>query len=395
MSHDIFLSYSRKDLDLMHKVCADLQKAGFRVWTDEGIEPGTPLWKDAIETAIENAGFLVALLSPDSKKSIWVKRELDYAAVQKVQILSLLCGGDESNAIPFALIGSQYIDIRTDYKQIQLLIASLSKQIGGVQPLNSVKLEGSLAISVIPSNVLKVIPPPFQWCVVEAGIVNIEGAGDRRGTNGGMYRVERFYIAKYPVTNAQYQVFVDASDGYRDPEWWDYSVDAKNFRKIHVNPKNTMYPGNDLPRTNVSWYDAVAFCRWLSHRTLESISLPTEQQWQRAAIGDKNWVYPWGDDIDIARCNYGGNIDNPTSVMNYPGGASPYGVMDMSGNVWEWCLTKWVSDNSDVSGDYARVIRGGSFDVSSDAARAAFRHFYFPHSRIGDFGFRCVLTPNS
>lgn len=111
----VFLSYSRKDTNMMQRVRDDLLAAGIDVWTDEGIEPGTPLWKDAIEKAIEQAIILIVLLSPDSKQSLWVKRELEYAGVQGVKIIPLLVRGDESTAIPFGLIGSQYVNISADY----------------------------------------------------------------------------------------------------------------------------------------------------------------------------------------------------------------------------------------------------------------------------------------
>jgi hypothetical protein len=108
----IFLSYSRTDSDIMQRIKSSFEAEGIQVWTDEAIEPGTPLWKDAIEHAIELASCVVVILSPDAKNSIWVKRELDYASVQNVPIIALLVRGNDQNAIPFALIGAQYIDIR-------------------------------------------------------------------------------------------------------------------------------------------------------------------------------------------------------------------------------------------------------------------------------------------
>lgn len=128
MAH-VFLSYSRRDAKIMHRLRADLQKAGLSVWTDEGIEPGTPLWKDAIEQAIEGSACLVVILSPDAKHSIWVKRELDYAALHKIRIFPVLAEGEETDAIPFGLVGSQYLDIRRNYAtNLQQLIAAINKQ---------------------------------------------------------------------------------------------------------------------------------------------------------------------------------------------------------------------------------------------------------------------------
>jgi hypothetical protein len=132
--HHVFLSYSRKDTDLMTQIRDDLRAAGLTVWTDEGIEVGTPLWKDAIEKAIEDASCLVVILSPDSKQSIWVKRELDYAAAQGKQIFALMSRGNDSNAVPFALIGSQYIDIRTQYERGKLSIVNRLYQHLAIEP---------------------------------------------------------------------------------------------------------------------------------------------------------------------------------------------------------------------------------------------------------------------
>src|SRR5688572_22773645 len=99
----VFLSYSRKDKEVMQRVRADLQREGLTVWTDEGIEPGTPSWKKAIGKAIEEARCLVVILSPDAKASEWVTRELDYATTHQLTIFALLARGNEQTAIPFAL----------------------------------------------------------------------------------------------------------------------------------------------------------------------------------------------------------------------------------------------------------------------------------------------------
>jgi len=134
--HHVFLSYSRVDISIMHRVRDDLQSAGLKVWTDEGIQPGTTSWKEAIEAAIQDTEMLVVLMSPDSNNSMWVQREIDYADVQDVEVLPLLVRGEPRESVPFALAGAQFIDIRTAYKDgIQLLISRCYEQIeqgGGV-----------------------------------------------------------------------------------------------------------------------------------------------------------------------------------------------------------------------------------------------------------------------
>jgi hypothetical protein len=126
MEQHVFLSYSRKDTDIMQRVRDDLRSSGLTVWTDEGIEPGTPLWKDSIESAIESTGCLVVILSPSAKKSIWVKRELEYAEVQEKRAFPLLARGNIKDSIPFALIGMQFVDITNDYNELNRLIVAVA-----------------------------------------------------------------------------------------------------------------------------------------------------------------------------------------------------------------------------------------------------------------------------
>lgn len=139
MPHDIFLSYSRKDTPIMAQVCDALRAAGLSVWTDAGIEPGTPSWKDSIERAIEEADCLIVILSPDAKHSQWVKRELEYADAQSKPIFPVLARGNERDAVPFLLIGAQFIDIQTHYETgVHLLIQTVRERLGVPPPsLNS------------------------------------------------------------------------------------------------------------------------------------------------------------------------------------------------------------------------------------------------------------------
>jgi formylglycine-generating enzyme required for sulfatase activity len=153
-----------------------------------------------------------------------------------------------------------------------------------------------------------------------------------------------------------------------------------------------VFPGDDLPRSNVSWYDVVAFCRWLSNKLGYTVTLPTEQQWQRAAQGDDEREYPWGDDFDHSRCNIASKSTTP--VTQYPNGASPFGVMDMAGNVAEWCLTKWGEfrkDSNNLDGEEERVLRGYPHygDRYQDAS-VKYRVHYLPSEENNGNGFRLV-----
>jgi formylglycine-generating enzyme required for sulfatase activity len=167
------------------------------------------------------------------------------------------------------------------------------------------------------------------------------------------------------------------------------------------------------PRDDVSWYDAIAFCRWLTEKAKEQpgllpadldrsrdwkITLPTEWQWEKAARAHDGRQYPWGDTYKEGRANiderYEGAgshyLRKTTAVGMYPHNApddSPYGVADLSGNVWEWCLNEYESGKTDLGGAVIRVLRGGSwFSVPSVAA--PFRYKSNPDNRNNLCGFR-------
>lgn len=129
---NVFLSYSRKDTEMMRRVRDDLKSANLSLWVDEeGLQPGTPQWEREIRNAIEMSDFVIVILSPDAEQSIWVAREIALAETLKRHILPLLVRGIESNAIPFRLMTTQYIDARNDYHgAIKKMLKAILKEIG-------------------------------------------------------------------------------------------------------------------------------------------------------------------------------------------------------------------------------------------------------------------------
>lgn len=239
--------------------------------------------------------------------------------------------------------------------------------------------------------VRRLIGEPFEWVEIPDGFVILEGATSYGGTMGGKFEVQAFAIAKYPVTNAQYQEFIEASDGFRNPQWWEFSEHAARWYGDHPYPADTAFAGDDLPRTNINWYEALAFCNWLGHKTRQNILLPTEHQWQRAAQGDDRRHFPWGMEFHQNRCNFYASA--PTPVTHYPKGASPYGVMDLCGNVWQWGLNEWGGASTDITTNRPRAVRGGTWWATSDEVlRCTYRFGMFPNLRLDGGGFRVALN---
>jgi formylglycine-generating enzyme required for sulfatase activity len=195
--------------------------------------------------------------------------------------------------------------------------------------------------------------------------------------------LDAFFIDETPVTNAEYKRFLDAKPDYPAPPGWDKKRRTFPPRKA------------DHPVVNVSWEDANAYARWAGKQ------LPTEAQWEKAARGIDRRRYPWGDEFDPTRCNsWETAIFDTTPVARYaPRGNSPYGVMDMAGNVWEWCADWYAADYYQHSPSHnpagptdgiLRVLRGGAWSSDRSDLRAANRGLYYPRYSNVLVGFRCV-----
>jgi toxoflavin biosynthesis protein ToxD len=195
-----------------------------------------------------------------------------------------------------------------------------------------------------------------------------------------------FEIGKLPVTNGEYLLFVE-SEGYRIPRGWigfSYLAGQENF-----------------PVVGVSWQDALAYCKWLSRKTGAEMRLPTEAEWERAARGDGEHIYPWGDAFDPWRCNtMESGKHAPTEVGAYsPGGDSPFGAADMVGNVWEMTSTllkpypyRKDDGREDLAAAGKRVLRGGSWYYSRKLARCAAREGCLPEYVSPAMGFRLARS---
>lgn len=204
-----------------------------------------------------------------------------------------------------------------------------------------------------------------------------------------------FRISQYPITHKQFQSFIEATDGYRSERWWQQSESARSWRQSHPQPAQARFPFENHPRENVSWFEAQAFSEWLSELLQLDVRLPSEQQWQHAAQGEDDRNYPWGNQFQARRCNCSeANHQQTTPVNAYPEGASPYGVNDMAGNVWEWCENESRPTTDDLLANTAtsRIVRGGSFLSTAERLKISTFQTLMPGARAATVGFRVVAS---
>jgi formylglycine-generating enzyme required for sulfatase activity len=213
--------------------------------------------------------------------------------------------------------------------------------------------------------------------------------------------IDAFEIDKYPVTCGMYRRFCEAT-GHQRPSYWKGS-----------DPPDTLV---DHPVVYVSLMDAMAYCQWVGGR------LPYETEWEKAARGTDGRTYPWGDEFDAAKANVDreGDARATTRVNAHPEGASPYGVMDMVGNVHEWTKDvvtpypgyteeKWTDADSSITATHigldgtttnpaflpnSSTVRGGSFGTVRGLCRCASRIELTGNAAMPDVGFRCVYAPD-
>jgi serine/threonine-protein kinase len=210
--------------------------------------------------------------------------------------------------------------------------------------------------------------------------------------------LDAFLIDKYPVTNRMFSQFLNGMGNQTEggTKWYDDT--ARNARlKWSGNCWLVMRNYAAHPIVSVSWYGAVAYCRWAGGR------LPTEAEWEKAARGLDNRIYPWGNQAPTYEvANYQGYQVSTSPVGSFPKGASSFGVLDMAGNVWEW-VSDWYGHDY-----YARsllinprgpdtgatkVVRGGSWFNIDRHLKVSYRSYSNPATRTANLGFRCVVDP--
>ena len=221
-------------------------------------------------------------------------------------------------------------------------------------------------------------PALMEWVEIPAGKTTLaDGAG--------VFQVPAFRMGRTPVTNGQFTAFVK-DGGYRNALWWHdlgpapSGARASNWRE------------DESPKVQVCWYEAVAFCRWLASHTGTAVRLPTEAEWQWAAAGPSGWEYAYGSGFDGTKCNTreAGN-GRANLVTEYARVKTPFGAVDMTGNVWEWCGNRAESPaEASIEEGGTRALRGGSWENTQQHAKVTFRYNRAVPTRTYTIGFRVM-----
>lgn len=271
----------------------------------------------------------------------------------------------------------------------------------------SVNTNPKLELEQLNELTKQILPEPFEWLFIPSGDVSPE-------QNKNDPDIDEFLMSKFPVTNAQYQVFLDES-GYENREYW--MDDGWVFKEENEWKRPSDWRKNSKllhPVTGVSYFEASAFCSWLSSKINKSVVIPRDVEWKRSAQGDTNYKFPWGSSFISKYCNYdnkiysGKNQQTTLPVTKYLGKAeSPFGVVDLIGNVWEWCSTPGKSKPRPLvrpfqSGSYSNssyhpvlqtyIIRGGSWDtMHGEELTIDYSEEEDADVRRNDLGFRISL----
>ncbi len=409
MSQRLFISYSRNDAAFASRLAADLKQHGVDIWIDTSDIHAGIKWSSAIQEGLESSHVMLLLHSPSAATSNNVEDEWQYFLDNKKPIIPILL---LPTKIHFQLNRLQWVDfhglaydVAFEKLRSELALKGITIASAPATPRVTPEQDRLLKIMLDPNRAPKEraaagddlakigdprpgvtdfnftdgywceVPDDGQWIYGDAGHTPLPG----------------FYIAKYPITYAQFQAFIDDPNGYRNPDWWD-GLHADAFKQQKAGPGDQKWKIANRPAERVSWYDVMAFCAWLSAKLGYEVRLPTEIEWEKAARGTDGREYPYPGKFDPAKGNTSETQIGQTSAVGiFPDGASPYSALDMSGNVLEWTLTEYsTEDSTNVRSDALPVVRGGSWNHNQSGARAAFRYDFDPDPRLSSIGFRLV-----
>lgn len=448
----VFLCHSSSDKPKVRELYNRLVADGFDAWlNEEKLLPGQE-WDLEIRKAVRKCDVVVVCLTNSSiSKSGYVQKEirfaLDIADEQPEGVIFLIPAKLEECQVPDRLVQWQWVNLTEiyGYQRLLLSLKARATELGISTLQSSEKDDLELAIKIAQDNksitiallqqelhidnvyahklldemtnrgiierldditgkfhkfiepqLIKIPSGKFLMGMTKSHITElIKDGADKKlvAVEQIQHEVElpEFLIAKYPVTNREYQIFIRETQ-YISPNGW-------NDRSYPVGKGNH-------PVVNVSWHDAQEYCKWLSVQSGKEYRLPTETEWEKAARGTDGRTWPWGNMFMGGCANTSETKINDTTPVNQfsPQGDSSYGCTDMSGNVWEWCenwfdeqeYTIWLEPNdkilSELSAEQAKALRGGSWYDSYFYARVTARFKNIPISPWTNLGFRLVMT---
>jgi formylglycine-generating enzyme len=420
----VFISHARSDAEFAHRLAVDLDSAGWRAWiAPESIQPGEK-WVEAIGRGLDGSGVFIVALTPAAVGSGWVRKEtydaIDLEVRGELRFIPLEI---ETCIVPTMWGTYQRVSFRGRYEDglLTLLGRLNGTPLAAAPTPRTPEASRSAAPPVAAPAVVRAVsdraPIAFDWVTIPAGefLMGSDKKKDKLAyddeTPQHTLHLPEYRIARVPVTVAQFAAFVGATGHKTTAEVqgsaWNWTgsewKEIKGADWAHPRgPQSDVKAKQEHPVTCVSWHDTIAFCKWAGVR------LPSEAEWEKAARGADGRVWPWGNqEPNNKMCNFNMKVGDTTPVGRYPDGKSPYGLLDVAGNVWEWTSSLWGKaaskpefgypyDSKDGWGNLnapdtiRRVLRGGSFGYVAQGVRCAFRYGYGPLSQVVDFGFRVV-----
>ena len=268
--------------------------------------------------------------------------------------------------------------------------AAVGRALGRLSLADGTPLDNRPGVGVVVHKGIQI--PEIAWGeTVPAGGYTIGGDKDAfQSLDEKLVQIEQpFRLARFPVTYAQFHCFITASD-VMDPRWWRSMPLKEEADGILYQLKDwseQTFKFWNHPREMISWYQAVAFCRWLSDKLEYAVELPHEHEWEVAARYPDSRLYPWGEKFDLGNTNI--NLFQTSAVGIYPQGRNEVlGLEEMSGNTWEWCCNEYPPEF--LVDRERRVSRGGSWRSGTRLVRAASRDNPLPAVRGSAIGFRVV-----
>jgi formylglycine-generating enzyme required for sulfatase activity len=434
---DVFISYASdkgdsigsKDRDAADRVYDALEAKGIRCWAaHRDILPGDD-WLDSIIAAVEKSQVLVLVFSANANNSKWVKDEITMALDEDIKIIPFRIDDvSPRGGLKILKYRCQWLDAFTSPIEVHIgkLVNVVCRHLGKEPKISKkskvneqpeapgkeipIPKEMPEEIKFLESKAQKIYKNDKGFWEADHGdgiiMVYIPAGKFKMGQTGEekQWLIDQIGIQKY---NEYYKNELPLHDVHLDGCWMGkYEVTLGQYKAFisdqgyaALPPYVSKYsPGDDHPVIGVSWEDANAYCKWLSKKKGLNFKLPTEAQWEKASRGADGRKYPWGnDEPDETLANFMRKVGKTSPVGSFPQCASPYGLLDMAGNVWEWCR--------DIYGDYyynnspkenptgpksgsLRVLRGGSWSGDASYLRCANRSYGMSSAHDGVLGFR-------